>query len=121
MKKVLAMLLVLVVLVGCSTPNNNNNEQPNNNNDGVVSTVKVVFQGNVYEETEEVSETLASKWSYSGSIKEVVADADIAGEHDVNVSNSLPVGTEIFAEIGNEESIVIQTGDNEFTVFSISE
>lgn len=120
MKKILAMLLVLLVLVGCTTANNNNNE-PQNNNNGVAATTKVVFQGNVYEETEEVSETLASNWSYSGSIKEVVADADIAGEHDVNVSNSLPVGTEIFAEIGNEESIVIQTGDDEFTVFSIQE
>lgn len=118
MKKILAMLLVLLVLVGCTTAKNN---EPQNNNDGVAATTKVVFQGNVYEETEEVSETLASNWSYSGSIKEVVADADIAGEHDVNVSNSLPVGTEIFAEIGNEESIVIQTGDDEFTVFSIQE
>lgn len=118
MKKILAMLLVLLVLVGCTTAKNN---EPQNNNDGVAATTKVVFQGNVYEETEEVSETLDSNWSYSGSIKEVVADADIAGEHDVNVSNSLPVGTEIFAEIGNEESIVIQTGDNEFTVFSIQE
>lgn len=118
MKKILAMLLVLLVLVGCTTAKNN---EPQNNNDGVAATTKVVFQGNVYEETEEVSETLDSNWSYSGSIKEVVADADIAGEHDVNVSNSLPVGTEIFAEIGNEESIVIQTGDDEFTVFSIQE
>ncbi|NLC42597.1 MAG: hypothetical protein GX775_07130 [Erysipelothrix sp.] len=118
MKRILAMLLVLMVLVGCTTSNNNNNGTGGNNNNGNTETVvKVVYLGVIYEATDEVSESLGSSWSYSGTVKEVVADADINTEYDVIVSNSLEVGTEVFAETGNEETIVVATGDSEYTTF----
>lgn len=122
MKKLGLSLLVLLVLVGCATGNNNTPNNGSDNSNGNADVVaKVAYDGVIYEETDEVSTELTSDWGYSGKIIEVVAEEDLTGEHSGFVSNSVAEGTEIYMSTGVENSILVVTGESEFTTFTSAE
>lgn len=116
MKKIVALLCALLILVGCGT-NNGNGNNVNVNED---AEAKVVFASVVYVETEETVEISGTSWAYTGSVKEIVAEADLAAS-EVIASNKLAKGTEIFTSTDVEGQIVVNTEDGVYTIFAAAE